>query len=196
MSLISKDTQDKINAILKKVGLSATEEPQAKQFLASAKLVDGSEIHTTGEAFAAGGDCYFKDADGKDVPAPDGNYEMEDGKMVSVTGGVITAVEEKKAEESEDMKKVVDENTALRSAITDIKTTLSAEIERLSVELEATKVKLTSAETRATKLGKMVPGKQTTETENKKETARPEKLGYVNPMVQKVREGIAKHVSN
>ena len=61
----------------------------------SAKLKDGGEIKTTAESWAVG--VPVMGADGN--PAPDGEYVLEDGTVVTVAGGALAEIEAPSSEE-------------------------------------------------------------------------------------------------
>ncbi len=60
-----------------------------------AKTKDGTyTIKTTAETFAVGADVVTVDAEGKETPAIDGDYELENGSILKVTAGKITEIVE------------------------------------------------------------------------------------------------------
>jgi len=58
------------------------------------------------EDLKAGDAVYITDEDGNRNPAPDGDYTTEDGKVIKVADGIVTEIVDKKAEVSEEEKKV------------------------------------------------------------------------------------------
>ena len=58
------------------------------------------------EDLKAGDAVYIRDEDGNRNPAPDGDYTTEDGKVIKVKDGIVTEIVDKKAEVSEEEKKV------------------------------------------------------------------------------------------
>lgn len=101
------------------------------------KLADGTELYGEGE-LAVDSMVNVKNADGTEVPAPDGEHTLEDGRVIVVAGGKVIEI---KDAEPADLT-----SEELMQAITE----LSAEIEKrnsriteLETELEA--VKATSA---------------------------------------------------
>jgi hypothetical protein len=50
----------------------------------ASKLMDGSDIYTSAEAFAIGVDVYTKDETGAMIPCVAGEYQMEDGVVIVV----------------------------------------------------------------------------------------------------------------
>ena len=58
------------------------------------------------EDLKAGDAVYIRDEEGNRNPAPDGDYTTEDGKVIKVKDGIVTEIVDKKAEVSEEEKKV------------------------------------------------------------------------------------------
>lgn len=88
--------RDKINAKLPELKklLFADEpapEPEKKVEAAKATLVDGTEIEVT-PAVEVGATVTVTGPDGNQLPAPDGDHELQDGTVIKVAGGVITEV--------------------------------------------------------------------------------------------------------
>lgn len=94
-----------VNEIFAKynVELSA-EEPKAevKAELATATLKDGTVVQSDSETWEAGVNAYVVNEDGEKVAVPTGEYELEDGKILIVTEGVVDAIKEAAAEEVEE----------------------------------------------------------------------------------------------
>jgi len=176
-----------------KVKLEIEEPVKPKEFLASGKLKDGSEIHTTSDSFKEGADCYFKDAEGNETAVPNGTYELESGEKITVTEGIVTAVESG-APADEEMGKVVselkkiyeEELAAVKSELEKEKT----ELAKVKTELSAMTDKATKAEAKAVELGKQLPPKKDIKKDDlkKEEPAKP--IGHQNPLTDKVMQGI------
>ena len=67
---------------------------------AEAKLADGSSIYSSAAEWAIGVDCYTKDADGNPVPAPAGEYMLEDGSMIIIDDkGMVSEIKTPNMEE-------------------------------------------------------------------------------------------------
>lgn len=62
-----------------------------------AKLADGTLIQWDGD-LAEGVAIMVIDTDGNTTPAPDATHELEDGTLVTTTGGLVTKIEPKSAE--------------------------------------------------------------------------------------------------
>lgn len=148
-------TNEKVNAILAKFGLKAIAlSEEKKQMLASANTADGMVLSTPAEAFAAGVEVYTVDADGNEVPAPAGEYAMEDGSILVVgEGGICSEIKpmetEVEVEMSEDVTKVIE---SLASRLAEVEAKLTASEEALA----AATAKATTAEGQVTNLSKQL----------------------------------------
>ena len=87
------DVLDRIFSIAHKYNVELKAEDQ-KVELAEAKLKDGTTVVTPAEAMAVGVEVFVMNADGEQMPVPDGDYELENGAKITVEGGKITAIEE------------------------------------------------------------------------------------------------------
>ncbi len=174
-------TNEKVNAILAKFGLKAIAlSEEKKQMLASANTADGMVLSTPAEAFAAGVEVYTVDADGNEVPAPAGEYAMEDGSILVVgEGGVCSEIKpmEEEVEMSEDVTKVIE---SLASRLAEVEAKLTASEEALA----AATAKATTAEGQVTNLSKQLevlkgkpaaPSAKDKEVQLSKEGAKSEK---------------------
>lgn len=95
----------KIKDQLKKLmTFSAEATPMESVKCESMKLKDGSEIMIPdGSNLEPGVECYTLDADGNQIACADGDYELENGQSIVVSGGKIETVSDasdKKEEES------------------------------------------------------------------------------------------------
>ena len=76
--------------------LGFSEEPKAEVEMASAMLVDGTEIQWEGE-LAVGTAIFVVTNEGL-IPAPDATHEVEGGVLVTTEGGLLTELVEVVAE--------------------------------------------------------------------------------------------------
>ena len=79
--------------------LGFSEEPKAEIEMASAMLVDGTEIQWEGE-LAVGTAIFVVTNEGL-IPAPDATHEVEGGMLVTTEGGLVTEIVEVEAPEVE-----------------------------------------------------------------------------------------------
>jgi regulator of replication initiation timing len=68
-----------------------------EQKFAEVKLKDGTIMRYEGDTPMVGMPVMVVTAEGE-LPAPDGKYEMEDGSLLDVQGGIVAAIEPKAAE--------------------------------------------------------------------------------------------------
>jgi len=74
-------------------------EPTTEQTFIDAKLVDGTIIRY--ESLEVGMPVLVIDEAGNELPAPDGEHELEDGTMITVESGIITEIATKAEEAPE-----------------------------------------------------------------------------------------------
>lgn len=117
----------KILTIEKKTGMS-----KKTKLSAEAKTSDGKTLKTTADLFAEGSDILMVDEAGTETPCPDGDYTLENGDVISVAGGIITAINELELTAEEDniisvaaLKAVQPLLTAMQATIEELKTKLS-----------------------------------------------------------------------
>jgi len=102
------NTMSKVNEIVSKyaeklksfgVSLSAVEEAVEQKQMAMAVLADGTEVYSPDAEFGIGSEIFVMDAEGNPTPAPDGEHETAEGKILVVVEGKISEVKEKPEEE-------------------------------------------------------------------------------------------------
>jgi hypothetical protein len=81
------------------VSLSAVEEAVEQKQMAMAVLADGTEIYSPDAEFGIGSEIFVMDAEGNPMPAPDGEHETAEGKILVVVEGKISEVKDKPMEE-------------------------------------------------------------------------------------------------
>jgi BMFP domain-containing protein YqiC len=81
------------------IQLSADGEITKEAQMAMAILADGTEVYSPDAEFAVGSELFVMDAEGNPVPAPDGEHTTAEGKMIVVSGGLITEIKEPMEEE-------------------------------------------------------------------------------------------------
>jgi BMFP domain-containing protein YqiC len=81
------------------IQLSADGEITKEAQMAMAILADGTEVYSPDAEFKVGSELFVMDADGNPVPAPDGEHTTAEGKMIVVSGGLITEIKEPMEEE-------------------------------------------------------------------------------------------------
>lgn len=102
------NTMSKVNEIVSKyaeklksfgVSLSAVEEAVEQKQMAMAVLADGTEVYSPDAEFGIGSEIFVMDAEGNPTPAPDGEHETAEGKILVVVEGKISEVKDKPEEE-------------------------------------------------------------------------------------------------
>lgn len=113
--------------------------------MAQIKLIDGVTI-LEAEAFEAGQAVFVVAENGDKVPAPIGEHELEDGKILVITEeGMIAEIKEKVVEdvteETADVEMNTDENekfvNMLREMFTQFSKQVATEIEAIKVEMKS-----------------------------------------------------------
>ena len=102
------NTMSKVNEIVSKyaeklksfgVSLSAVEDAVEQKQMAMAILADGTEVYSPDAEFGIGSEIFVMDAEGNPMPAPDGEHETAEGKILVVVEGKISEVKDKPMEE-------------------------------------------------------------------------------------------------
>ncbi len=112
------NTMSKVNEIVSKyaeklksfgVSLSAVEEAVEQKQMAMAVLADGTEVYSPDAEFGIGSEIFVMDAEGNPTPAPDGEHETAEGKILVVVEGKISEVKEKPMEEEPKVEVEIEE---------------------------------------------------------------------------------------
>lgn len=86
---------EKLSGLVSKFNADNT----TKETFIDAKLIDGTIVRY--EALEVGMPLLIIDEAGNELPAPDGEHELEDGTMITVEGGIITEIATKAEEAPE-----------------------------------------------------------------------------------------------
>ena len=142
-----------IKSIFKKynVNLEVSEEKPDTQLMAEGILADGSSIFTDSDTWAVGVRAFVKDAEGNNVPLPDGEYELADGGILKVMAGVVEEIATAKEEAKDTEEETPTPAEAEMSADMQV---LYKHIEGLEAEIKALKDKNTTLSSEVTKLSK------------------------------------------
>jgi len=110
-------------------------EPTTEQTFIDAKLVDGTIIRY--ESLEVGLPLMVIDETGNELPAPDGEHELEDGTMITVEGGIITEVATKEEEAPEVEEAPIEQPMAAVETVSkeDFET-LKTEVDNLKTRFE------------------------------------------------------------
>lgn len=128
--------------------------------MAVAILKDGTEVSSPDDMIDVGSPLFVKDADGNEIPAPDGKHETAEGKFIVTVGGVVTeilepemeseVVEEEQAAAFDGVSKeefeatisaLIEQFESRINSLTAEKTELSAQVEKLSKQPATNSVK-------------------------------------------------------
>lgn len=102
------NTMSKVNEIVSKyaerlksfgVSLSAVEDAVEQKQMAMAILADGTEVYSPDAEFGIGSELFVMDAEGNPMPAPEGEHETAEGKILVVTEGKISEIKDKPMDE-------------------------------------------------------------------------------------------------
>ena len=110
-------------------------EPTTEQTFIDAKLVDGTIIRY--ESLEVGLPLMVIDEAGNELPAPDGEHELEHGTMLTVEGGIITEVATKEEEAPEVEEAPIEQPMAAVETVSkeDFET-LKTEVDNLKTRFE------------------------------------------------------------
>jgi BMFP domain-containing protein YqiC len=142
---------NKVNEIISKyadrlkafgIQLSAEGEMKKEEQMAMAILADGTEVYSPDAEFKVGSELFVMDAEGNPVPAPDGEHTTAEGKMIVVSGGLITEIKEPETEvevEIEEEKQAAFDGVSreeFESTINSLMEAFEAKIASLNAEKE------------------------------------------------------------
>lgn len=128
------------------IQLSADGEITKEAQMAMAILADGTEVYSPDAEFAVGSELFVMDADGNPMPAPDGEHTTAEGKMIVVSGGLITEIKEPMEEEPKVEIEIEEEKQAafdgvsreeFESTINSLMEAFEAKIASLNAEKES-----------------------------------------------------------
>ena len=131
-----KDPEAEVEPVSEEMGKGAT---------------DKGDLLYDGEEDLKEGDSVFVEKDGESVPAEDGDYTTEDGKVIKVVDGKVESITDPVAEVAPEMEGETQEEIDALKAENE---SLKAENESLKAEIEKLKNALATAEAEMTKLKK------------------------------------------
>lgn len=155
-------TMNKVNEIVSKyadrlksfgIKLSAEGaiEAAAPVKMSVAILKDGTEVSSPDEMIAVGSPLFVKDAEGNDVPAPDGKHETAEGKYIVTVGGVVTEIMEPEME-----SEIVEEEQAAFDGVSkeEFEATINALIEQFESRINSLTAEKTELSAQVEKMSK------------------------------------------
>jgi hypothetical protein len=151
---------DRLKSFGIKLSAEGEIESAAPVKMSVAILKDGTEVSSPDEMIAVGSPLFVKDAEGNDVPAPDGKHETAEGKYIVTVGGVVTEIMEPEMESEEPTKEeqaafdgvskeefeatinaLIEQFESRINSLTAEKTELSAQVEKMSKQPATESVK-------------------------------------------------------
>lgn len=131
------------------IKLEGLDEPTPIVMVATGELEDGTKIASPADTFSEGADLFVIDAEGKEVPAPDGEHKLSDGTVITTVAGKITTVVEGAPADTEMSAEEIASNLeSLGTKLSEV----SAERDQLKTELEALKATSVTQSTEVTNL--------------------------------------------
>jgi hypothetical protein len=126
---------DRLKSFGIKLSAEGEIEAAAPVKMSVAILKDGTEVSSPDEMIAIGSPLFIKDAEGNEVPAPDGRHETAEGKFIVTVGGVVTEILEPEMESEE----VAKEKQAAFDGVTkeEFESTINALIEQFESRINA-----------------------------------------------------------
>ena len=148
-------TEDNKTIVVVDGKVSEIKDPEAEVEPATEEMgkvsTDKGDLLYDGEEDLKEGDAVFVEKDGENVPADDGDYTTEDGKVIKVVDGKVASITDPAAEVAPEMEgETQEEIDALKLE----NESLKAENESLKAEIEKLKNALATAESEMTKLKK------------------------------------------
>lgn len=123
---------EKLSGLVSKFNADTTTE--TKETFVDAKLMDGTIIRY--ESLEVGMPLMVIDEAGNELPAPDGEHELEDGTKVTVEGGIITEVASKQEEMPEEEMPIEQPMAAVETVSKEDFETLKNEVADLKTKFE------------------------------------------------------------
>jgi hypothetical protein len=159
---------DRLKSFGIKLSAEGEIEAAAPVKMAVAILKDGTEVSSPDEMIAVGSPLFVMDAEGNEIPAPDGKHETAEGKYIVTVGGVVTeilepemeseVIEEEQAAAFDGVSKeefeatisaLIEQFESRINSLTAEKTELSAQVEKLSKQPATNSVKKSSVSVNA-----------------------------------------------
>jgi hypothetical protein len=160
---------DRLKSFGIKLSAEGTIEAAAPVKMAVAILKDGTEVSSPDDMIDVGSPLFVMDADGNEIPAPDGKHETAEGKFIVTVGGVVTeilepemaseVIEEEQAAAFDGVSKeefeatisaLIEQFESRINSLTAEKTELSAQVEKLSKQPATNSVKKSNVSVNAT----------------------------------------------
>jgi hypothetical protein len=128
------------------VKLSVEETPVAEttkvEMMAEGALMDGTMIYSPAAEWAEGVEIFVMDADGNPSPLADGEYTLDNGKMIVVASGLIASISDAE-EPSTEVEVTVEQEVAETYSKEQVEGLLNNIISEFEAKLSAAESKIT-----------------------------------------------------
>jgi preprotein translocase subunit YajC len=170
------------------VKLSVEETPVAEstkvEMMAEGALMDGTMIYSPAAEFTEGVEVFVMDADGNPSPLADGEYTLDNGKMIVVASGLIASIADAE-EPSTEVEVTVEQEVAETYS----KEQVEGLLKNVITEFEA---KLSAAEAKITELSK-APAATTVKQSRQAAPAAPLNIQAMSNIEDRTRAIVAKY---
>jgi uncharacterized protein YejL (UPF0352 family) len=172
----------------------ATEETKVEMMVEGA-LADGTYIASPAPEWAEGVEIFVMDADGNAQPLADGEYQLDNGKMIVVSEGKIASISEMEVEEEVKIEveaEVTEQSVEETYSKDQVEALLNNVISEFSTKLSAVEEKLAVAEAKVVELSQapaVAPVKQRAAVK----TEQPIQLNQIQNTAERARAIVAKY---
>ena len=172
----------------------ATEETKVQMMIEGA-LADGTFISSPAEEWVEGVEIYVMDAEGNPQPLADGEYTLDNGKMIVVSEGKIASIKEMEVEEEVKIEveaEVTEQSVEETYSKDQVEALLNNVISEFSTKLSAMEEKLSVAEAKVIELSQapaVAPVKQRAAVK----TEQPIQLNQIQNTAERARAIVAKY---
>ncbi|QDP52736.1 MAG: hypothetical protein Unbinned5858contig1004_21 [Prokaryotic dsDNA virus sp.] len=99
------DIKQRVQDVFNKFNVALEVEEKIAVDMAEQTLENGTVVYTDSESFLEGAEVYIINDEGERIPMPPGDYELEDGSVMSIgEGGAITKIEKTDGKERDNEK--------------------------------------------------------------------------------------------
>lgn len=170
----------------------ATEETKVEMMVEGA-LADGTYIASPASEWVEGVEIFVMDAEGNPQPLADGEYQLDNGKMIVVSEGKIASIKEMEVEEEVKIEVEATEQAVEETYSKDqVEALLNNVISEFSTKLSAVEEKLAVAEAKVVELSQapaVAPVKQRAAVQ----TQQPLQLNQIQNTAERARAIVAKY---
>jgi len=170
----------------------ATEETKVEMMVEGA-LADGTYIASPASEWVEGVEIFVMDAEGNPQPLADGEYQLDNGKMIVVSEGKIASIKEMETEVEIEVEAEATEQSVEETYSKDqVEALLNNVISEFSTKLSAVEEKLSVAEAKVVELSQapaVAPVKQRAAVQ----TQQPLQLNQIQNTAERARAIVAKY---